>query len=478
MKNPVILDDSTLKRVPYAFVFILVLLLGLPLVAINYGMDFGIIEKYDDAPLQQAMILKAEIRGYFRQVLLQWSAFSLAAITVLLAFTQYRLTKDYIALIIGLSILFSGSVEALNTLIIDGFSVDLFDKENLEAVIWTFSNIVSGLILLAGLILVLVYKDHYNIRTFTFILLTCLLVTIAVSLIYYAASVTKLPQMWFPGRTITRPYEVSYLCIYALIMLGIYPTLYRENKTILTNSIFYMSLTQIVMALYLMGISSGPYDSGFNVAYFLKIIVYFIPFSSLIISYIFSYRSVLKAQETLKQKQKQLSYIAAHDELTGLYNRREFENLLNKTLYHCQRKQHSFALLFVDIDNFKDINDNLGHAKGDAYLKKFSEKLSNLIRLSDILARIGGDEFAIVIPSISSPIEAEQLAQRILETFSQPYAVDNSLWVTTISIGIAIYPDDSTTRAELLQQGDFAMYKAKQSGKNAYFFYSEAKKAN
>lgn len=124
MTTPLILDEKKLKRIPPLFTFILILVLGLPAIAMHYfgwssgAFPYHISNLASIDPLQ----LEIQIRGYFRQTLLQWSAFSLAAVTVLLAFTQYRLTQDKVALIIGLSILFSGSVDALHTLIIDGFA--------------------------------------------------------------------------------------------------------------------------------------------------------------------------------------------------------------------------------------------------------------------------------------------------------------------------------------------------------------------
>ena len=465
-----ILSETTLNKVPYTFVFVLILLLGLPLVAINYGMDFGILEKYDN---NLSNLTQIEIRGYFRQVLLQWSAFSMATITVIFAFTQYRLTNDYIALVIGFSIFFSGVVEALHTIMIDGISSEVINKENLDAVIWTFTNFTSSVILLVGLIMLLAYKDQYKIRAVTFGLLSSLLVTVAFTLIYYVATIAKLPTMWFPDQSISRPYEISYLVIYAIILLVIYPSIYKKYRNILTNCIFYMAITQIAIALYLMSISSNPYDSGFNIAYFLKIVVYLIPFSCLMMNYIFSYRLVLNNHSLLAEQQKKLSYIAWHDELTGLYNRRQFVALLEKNISNCSRTKDKFTLLFIDIDNFKTINDNFGHAKGDNHLKLFSKKLSNLISLGDILGRIGGDEFALIMPDFSSRLEVEQLAKRILNKFQKTYSDENTQWITTLSIGIAIFPDDGANQEQLLKSADLAMYQAKNYGKNSYFFYSQ-----
>ncbi|KTD22549.1 putative bifunctional diguanylate cyclase/phosphodiesterase [Legionella londiniensis] len=475
MTTPLILDEKKLKRIPPLFTFILILVLGLPAIAMHYfgwssgAFPYHISNLASIDPLQ----LEIQIRGYFRQTLLQWSAFSLAAVTVLLAFTQYRLTQDKVALIIGLSILFSGSVDALHTLIIDGFAPLDIDKKNLDAIIWTFTNSISGLIFVIGLILLISPIEKKTMRLSTFILLSALIVLIAFTLIYYAASRMNLPEMWFEYSVITRPYELIYLFIYLFIVLFLYPRAYKKHPYILTNCIFYMSVTQIVMAIYFMLLSDKPYDSAFHIAYFLKIVTYFIPFSCLIINYVFSYHAVLEAQGKLKISEGKLKYIAAHDALTNLYNRREFKDLLDKKIAEGERLGRSFALFVMDVDNFKSINDTLGHIQGDIFLKKFSAQLTALTRKGDLLSRIGGDEFTLISSKLNSPAEARKLAERIINGLNIAYPVGGKLITATVSIGIAIYPIDGTTSEALLKNADIAMYSAKKSGKNTYHFYTE-----
>lgn len=475
MANTIILDEKTLKRIPPFFTFIFLLLLILPAIALNYfGIDLSNVtnEMEGDNSLG-VFFVETQIHGYFIQILLQWSAFSLAAITTLLAFTQYRLINDKIALVIGLTILFSGTMEALHTVVIDGLSPDIADKENIDAIIWTLSNTVSGIIFFIGLLLLLKYEDHAKFRVSTFTLLNILLVLVALAFVYYAAFIIKHPTMWFHYALVTRPYELIYLLIYLSIIFFIYPPIYKKYPSVLTNCIFYMSVTQVVISLYLMFLSNFPHENAYVIAYFLKIIVYFLPFSSLIINYVYSYNSVLEAQNKLQASQEKLKYIASHDALTNLYNRREFENLLDITIANYRRERSSFALFLLDIDNFKAINDSLGHLHGDSFLKKFSEQLSTLIRQGDILSRIGGDEFTVIMSRLKSPSAARKLAARIIKELNVPYLVNEKLLTSTISIGISIYPLDGTTTEELLKNADIALYNAKKSGKNTYRFYTE-----
>ncbi len=127
----------------------------------------------------------------------------------------------------------------------------------------------------------------------------------------------------------------------------------------------------------------------------------------------------------------------------------------------------------IDIDNFKSINDTLGHLQGDQFLKSFSEQFLSITRQGDILARIGGDEFTLITSRLKSPTSARKLAERIIRELNIPYPVDDKLLSSTVSLGIAIYPVDGTSTVELLRNADIAMYNAKKSGKNSYRFYTE-----
>ncbi len=473
MTNSPMLDVKSLKRVPYVFVLILILLLGLPVIGINWGLDFGTIADPNQQMQFQKFIIDAQLYGYIRQILLQWTVISLAAICVLLAFTQYRLTQDKIALIIGLSILFSGSVEAVYILNVDALLLSMEEKNNLEAFIWAFSNSGSGLILAFGLFLIERNANKLKFSSTAFILLTVLLIASAFTFIYYATHMINLPDMWFKANLFSRPYEWSYLLIYLAIILYFYPKAYKIYPLILTNCIFYMAVTQIIMALYLMMLSTHSYDSAYYIAYFFKMIIYFIPFSCLIINYIYSYDAILKAQTALNQEQKKLKHLASHDALTHLINRHEFEMLLEKAIANSERDLTSFALLVLDLDNFKSINDTMGHMHGDSLLIQFADRLRGLIRKGDILSRIGGDEFTLITGTLRSVTAIRKLIERLLKDLKRPYTIDGKQITMSVSIGIAIYPGDGKNTQDLLMNADIAMYTAKKLGKNTYQFYAK-----
>lgn len=472
MDNSFAFDETTIKRMPQFLILIILLLLGIPYLGLNLGFDFG-IHSSQLTGQGDSYLLESQVRGYFRQTLLQWSGFSLAAVTVLLAFTRCRLSHDGIALVIGLSVLFSGSIEAIHTLFIDGLVLNFHQKNNFDALIWTFSNSVSGLILMIGLCFLLKNKERTTQPLLHFLALNILIVAFAISTVYFTLKHMNIPDMWFTNVRVSRPYELISLLIYLALLIFIYPKIYKKYPTILAHCIFYISITQIITALYMMLLSHVPYDTAYNIAYFLKVVNYFIPCICLIINYVMSYSAVLSGQKDLRYRQEELKYMASHDSLTNLFNRRAFEDLLDKTISNALRNNTSLALLLIDLDNFKITNDSFGHIHGDELLKQFSNRLVLLIRKGDLLARVGGDEFTLISPNIKSPSSARQLAQRILNELNSPYLINGKLITVTASIGISIFPTDGRNTEKLLIKADLAMYKAKASGKNTYQFYTE-----
>ena len=188
--------------------------------------------------------------------------------------------------------------------------------------------------------------------------------------------------------------------------------------------------------------------------------------------------------KNLSHYHEQVRYIAYHDSLTGLPNRLMFRNYLNRATAEARRDMQNLAVLFLDLDNFKRINDTLGHQAGDKLLEAFSDRLSMQLRETDIvthasqseasqvIARLAGDEFIILLPRISGPVEPQKVAKRILSSLSEPFKISVQELYVSASIGIAIYPEDGETSGELLKNADIAMYHAKKLGRNNYQYYS------
>ncbi|WP_341501997.1 EAL domain-containing protein [Gallaecimonas sp. GXIMD4217] len=175
-----------------------------------------------------------------------------------------------------------------------------------------------------------------------------------------------------------------------------------------------------------------------------------------------------------KEAEERIAFLAYHDPLTGLPNRALLEDRFNQAQSQARRQNQQLAVLFLDLDRFKGINDSLGHGIGDELLKAVVARLEHLVRSSDTLSRQGGDEFILILQNISDSTEVAYIAERILEQFESPFQVqDYSLNIGT-SIGIALYPDDGEDFETLLKKADTAMYHVKDSGRGAFSFFTPA----
>lgn len=170
--------------------------------------------------------------------------------------------------------------------------------------------------------------------------------------------------------------------------------------------------------------------------------------------------------------QEKLHHLAYYDGLTGLPNRTLFRDRLDTAIEMAKRKDGQLALMFLDLDNFKNINDTLGHVTGDQLLVAVARRLQGMLRDEDTVSRLGGDEFTVILPDIKDGLSLARLAEKILAMLQQPFLLDGSNYVVTTSIGICLYPQNGERSGELLKHADTAMYQAKESGKSRFVFYS------
>lgn len=174
-----------------------------------------------------------------------------------------------------------------------------------------------------------------------------------------------------------------------------------------------------------------------------------------------------------KQAEEKLYYLANHDTLTGLPNRMRISEQLDKSIERAKRARTSVAIVFIDLDHFKLINDTLGHAVGDIYLKKLAERMQAALRKQDTLARWGGDEFIIALEDAGSQANIAETVTRILGRIAEPMHLEGQLLIPTASVGISSYPRDGVLTADLIKAADTAMYRAKQLGRARFEFYTE-----
>lgn len=167
----------------------------------------------------------------------------------------------------------------------------------------------------------------------------------------------------------------------------------------------------------------------------------------------------------------QMSYMAEHDVLTGLPNRALLTDRLAQSIALAQRHKKKVALMYLDLDHFKHVNDSLGHAVGDQLLQSVAKRLHTCIRLSDTVSRQGGDEFVVLLTEIDEVQDSVLTAGKVIETMAQPHVVSGNQLHVTFSIGISIYPDDARDVETMLRNADTAMYQAKKTGRNHYHLY-------
>lgn len=184
------------------------------------------------------------------------------------------------------------------------------------------------------------------------------------------------------------------------------------------------------------------------------------------------FKGIIRDITERKQIHKQLNHMATHDALTGLPNRTLFMDRLQIALAQSKRNRNKLAVMMVDLDHFKDINDNLGHIIGDKLLKEIGSRLTGILRHNDTVARLGGDEFVILLSDLVRVDYAAGVAKVILKSFQKPFIIAANEVTSNASIGIAVYPDDCDDEESLLKKSDMAMYSVKTTGRNNYQFFS------
>jgi len=183
---------------------------------------------------------------------------------------------------------------------------------------------------------------------------------------------------------------------------------------------------------------------------------------------IVEFQSVGREITERKELEETIQHMAFHDLLTGVPNRMLFSDRVNIALAAAKRNSKKAGIIMLDLDNFKYVNDTLGHDVGDHLIKAVAERISHSIRETDTVARFGGDEFVVIFPNTDSVDDVLKLVQRVMDQFQEPFVITPHDLDTTISIGVAIYPDDGTDHKTLMKNADIAMYQAKQAGGAQY----------
>ncbi|MCG7927102.1 MAG: EAL domain-containing protein [Candidatus Thiodiazotropha taylori] len=180
----------------------------------------------------------------------------------------------------------------------------------------------------------------------------------------------------------------------------------------------------------------------------------------------------LELQDELKERQLSYAHLAQHDALTGLPNRLLFADRLSQAIHVAHRNKSMIAILFIDLDRFKEVNDSFNHSTGDAVLKEVAVRFQSLFREDDTIARMGGDEFTVILTHIKRDSNAALVAKKLLNIFKKPFTIQNHKLYLSASIGISLYPDHGNSVDELVRNADTAMYRAKEEGRNTFQYYT------
>ena len=189
-----------------------------------------------------------------------------------------------------------------------------------------------------------------------------------------------------------------------------------------------------------------------------------------LLAWLLLFRTMHRASSTLRTQAEENERLALHDALTGLPNRRLLQDRLDRAIASSERSGKNLALMILDVDRFKEVNDTLGHDRGDALLKQVALRLADVVREADTVARLGGDEFAVLAPDVGSQLDAERLAGRVHSAFDEAFQVGDLHLHVESSIGVALLPDHADNATELLQRADTAMYAAKSTHLGALLY--------
>ncbi len=323
---------------------------------------------------------------------------------------------------------------------------------------WALLNTATICTIQATLIIPLTHQNHFSLSAFS-LFISLILITLTGIMMLSIGDHDK------DEKIIIIDIKSALLCLFTAICLVISYRLNLGGVNVFTNPIFISEQQKSEKIIFALMISMT-----------LLFIIFFLFFS------IFAYTKILEQANDLEENKNlmdklnddhtSLEKLAHYDTLTGLYNRRAFMEAFTARLNESRQAANKLAIMFIDLDNFKTINDTLGHSAGDELLRIISRRLRSVLRGHDLIGRIGGDEFCLVAP-ISSTAEAKMIGTRILQKMQQPITISGHVANTTISIGISLFPYDGDGQDQLIKNADTALYQSKGSGRNTLNFYSD-----
>lgn len=444
-------EYKILEVTPKLLTALLLLTLILPAMSLLIGIDLGFSQQVYSA-------------NSFYVFVYRWLLSILAGMIVLLSITDYWTTHNELVFILGCAYAFIAYFNTLFTLSYQFFYNNPQLLEMIHANVWLFSNTGVGFLISVGITLVLLNVPRM-LRTIILVsLLMIMIIFVSIWLNHFPASRLELVKALSDQQKM-QIFGTINLVIYGYLIF-LYMRLKKRFPSQFISILWYLGLIQCVLSLYVIIGVFTHYDNSYVGSSFFQFSCFLLVVLFLVVRYLRTYLFIVQKQKQIKAEKEKFELLSYQDPLTSLANRRAFEIEAARTIAHAQRHGGHFALLFLDLDDFKKVNDTLGHEAGDELLQQVAKRLSESLRLEDYYARLGGDEFGILLVHLHDHI-LETLVNKLVTILEKPYVVKDKIINIGVSVGTACYPDEGNTYRELLNHADFSMLKIKKGSKQA-----------
>ncbi|HHT0594899.1 TPA: putative bifunctional diguanylate cyclase/phosphodiesterase [Legionella anisa] len=451
--------NNVFRILPKVFLLFILLTLTLSTLGMLLGFKLGFSFFYQNVSIYHALFY--------------WSLGIIALVLVLLGFSYYKLTKDKIAFCISVSYLIGVVFYFTACLVNNWFTPLTYNLKNFHGFVWLGSNTFISFLLVVTLSMCLIKSLTPKYFTFSVLLiLSCIIFGAEGFLILWSSYPNHMPIFFYPNEFITHPFGLVNLALNLYLAFITCYQPYPKNRDVLLNAVKYSAFAQILMSIYMVFGSNNLLDTAYLIASLLQLCSFIIPVIGLIQSFQEKFFLAFRAQENLQQQKDKFEKLSTIDSLTLLMNKAAFKATMAALIANYQRYRHQFTLMYLDLDNFKFVNDSFGHEVGDKLLQEVASRLKKSIRIGDYCSRLSGDEFAIIFPELFEPHKIQIIAENLINVFNTPFVIHQHILTITVSIGIAVYPDSGVTYQDILKNADTSMYEAKKLGKNTYLFYS------
>ncbi len=454
---------------------------AVPLALALGGIDLGVQGRLEAPGDLTTTALGQPLRH--ARVLAEWTAACIGLVAGGLALFQYRISREPSLPVLGIVLVSASAMDGMRALAYVGLIATSAPPAQIWPFAWTLSRTLTATILLFGVALVCLPSIRVLLTRYPRPVFAATLAMGAAALVWMHACLGApiLPRVLVNSAWLPRPYDLYPIAAFLTCALLLHFVYLRQRGSPFGYALLLSLEPHVAAQLYMAFGSWELGDHGANSAYLLKAVGYMVPTFGLLQEYRQTYegRHHLSAEhesqrEQLRRTERRAEHDALHDELTGLLNRRALQGRIGHAVAHGARYGHPAALLFVDLDRFKQINDSLGHDAGDQVLREVGQRFAHESRASDVTARHSSDEFVVVLYGAQDQDDVLATAEYLRRKLSEPHALAGRPLVVTPSIGIALYPHDAADADSLLRHAELAMQAAKQAGGDQVHFFESS----